>query len=65
MPQPAALVRDTGSYRPDIVGETGADAVLRSITSARKMLFARARPRCAARAGSIGKVRAPNVMIDD
>lgn len=34
------LVRDAASYRPDIVGEIGADAVLRSTTSLRKMLLA-------------------------
>src|SRR5690349_16173080 len=34
------LLRDAAGYRPDIVGETGADAVLRSTTSARKMLLA-------------------------
>ena len=34
------LLRGAASYRPDILGETGADAVLRSTTSARKMLLA-------------------------
>ena len=34
------LLRGAASYRPDIVGETAADAVLRSTTSARKMLLA-------------------------
>ena len=34
------LVRDGTSYRPDVLGETGSDAVLRSTTSARKMLLA-------------------------
>jgi imidazolonepropionase-like amidohydrolase len=34
------LLRDSGSYRADVLGETGADAVLRSTTSARKMLLA-------------------------
>ena len=34
------LVRDATSYRPDILGENGANAVLRSTTSARKMLLA-------------------------
>ena len=34
------LVRDSTSYRPDILGETGADAVLRSATNLRKMLLA-------------------------
>jgi imidazolonepropionase-like amidohydrolase len=34
------LVRDAGSYRADIVGETGPDAVLRSATTARKLLLA-------------------------
>jgi imidazolonepropionase-like amidohydrolase len=34
------LLRDAASYRADILGETGADAVLRSTTSARKMLLA-------------------------
>jgi imidazolonepropionase-like amidohydrolase len=34
------LLRDAASYRADLLGETGADAVLRSTTSARKMLLA-------------------------
>ena len=34
------LLRDATSYRADLLGETGADAVLRSTTSARKMLLA-------------------------
>lgn len=34
------LVRDATSYRPDVLGENGANAVLRSTTSARKMLLA-------------------------
>jgi imidazolonepropionase-like amidohydrolase len=34
------LMRDAGSYRADIVGETGPDAVLRSATTARKLLLA-------------------------
>ena len=34
------LVRDAGSYRADIVGETGPDAVLRSAITARKLLLA-------------------------
>jgi imidazolonepropionase-like amidohydrolase len=34
------LLRDGSSYRPDVLGETGSDAVLRSTTSARKMLLA-------------------------
>src|SRR5215471_3023255 len=34
------LMRDAASYRDDVLGETGADAVLRSTTSARKMLLA-------------------------
>lgn len=34
------LLRDGTSYRPDVLGETGSDAVLRSTASARKMLLA-------------------------
>jgi imidazolonepropionase-like amidohydrolase len=34
------LLRDATSYRPDVLGENGANAVLRSTTSARKMLLA-------------------------
>jgi imidazolonepropionase-like amidohydrolase len=34
------LVRDAASYRPDVLGENGADAVMRSSASARKMLLA-------------------------
>jgi imidazolonepropionase-like amidohydrolase len=34
------LVRDATSYRPDVLGENGSNAVLRSTTSARKMLLA-------------------------
>jgi imidazolonepropionase-like amidohydrolase len=34
------LIRDATSYRPDVLGENGANAVLRSTTSARKMLLA-------------------------
>lgn len=34
------LVRDATSYRPDVLGENGANAVLRSISGARKMLLA-------------------------
>lgn len=34
------LVRDAISYRSDVLGENGANAVLRSTTSARKMLLA-------------------------
>ena len=34
------LVRDATSYRPDVLGENGANAVLRSTTSAREMLLA-------------------------
>jgi imidazolonepropionase-like amidohydrolase len=34
------LVRDATSYRPDVLGENGANAVLRSTTSARRMLLA-------------------------
>ena len=34
------LVRDATSYRPDILGENGSNAVLRSTTSVRKMLLA-------------------------
>ena len=34
------LVRDATSYRPDVLGENGANAVLRSTTNARKMLLA-------------------------
>jgi imidazolonepropionase-like amidohydrolase len=34
------LVRDAISYRPDVLGENGANAVLRSTASARKMLLA-------------------------
>jgi imidazolonepropionase-like amidohydrolase len=33
-------MRDGASYRPDILGETGSDAVLRSAPNARKMLLA-------------------------
>ena len=34
------LVRDATSYRPDVLGENGSNAVLRSITGARQMLLA-------------------------
>src|SRR5438270_8660770 len=34
------LIREGNAYRADIAAETGADAILRSTTSARKMLLA-------------------------